>query len=160
MSDEKPATRRIEILFVEDSAADALLAAQILAEYLKSAELVVARDGAAAIAMLSDAAFRPAMIILDLNLTKLSGLEVLERSPKKDIPVVVFSTSYNQGEVNRTLELGAREYIEKPTDPLAYRSALLGVIAKCLVAEKKQDESERIKLLEYAIAHEQEIVVV
>lgn len=120
----------IEILFVEDSAGDALLTGQILAESLKPAKLVIARDGVQALMMLSDPAFKPAMIVLDLNLPLVPGFEVLERNPQKNIPVVVFSAPFNQADVERAIALGAREYIQKPMDLPGYRSAVLGMIGK------------------------------
>jgi len=62
-----------EVLFVEDSAGDALLTRQILAESALPVRLHIARDGEQALAMLRDEWFRPAMIILDLSLPRVSG---------------------------------------------------------------------------------------
>ena len=121
-------TRPVDVLFIEDNAGDALLTSQILAEFLRPVKLTIARDGAQALAMLSDQGFKPAMIILDLMLPKLSGHEVLERNPRKDIPVVVFSVSSNQDDVDRTLDLGAREFVHKPMDVVGYRKAVLGMV--------------------------------
>jgi DNA-binding response OmpR family regulator len=80
----------------------------------------IARDGEQALAMLADERFRPAMIILDLSLPKLSGFEVLEQNPRKDIPVVVFSASMQTSDKERTLTLGAKEYVHKPMDMVGY----------------------------------------
>ena len=123
-----PDTRPVDVLFIEDNAGDALLTSQILAEFLRPVKLTIARDGAQALAMLSDQGFKPSMIILDLMLPKLSGHEVLERNPRKDIPVVVFSVSANQDDVDRTLDLGAREFVHKPMDVVGYRKAILGMV--------------------------------
>ena len=117
-----------DVLFVEDSAGDALLTNQILAESLRSVHLRIARDGAQALDMLADERFRPAMIILDLSLPKLSGFDVLERNPRRDIPVVIFSASSNPSDVERTLALGAREYVHKPMDMVGYRKAVLQMV--------------------------------
>jgi chemotaxis family two-component system response regulator Rcp1 len=119
---------RREVLFVEDSAGDALLTQQILAESALPVHLHIARDGEQALAMLRDERFRPAMIILDLSLPKLSGFEVLEQNPRKDIPVVIFSASQRLSDKERTLSLGAREYVHKPLDMAGYRNAVLGMV--------------------------------
>ena len=117
-----------EVLFVEDSAGDALLTQQILAESALPIRLQIARDGEQALAMLRDERFRPAMIILDLSLPKVSGFEVLEQNPRKDIPVVIFSASQRLSDKERTLSLGAKEYVHKPMDMVGYRDAVLGMV--------------------------------
>ncbi len=76
-----PLDRRIELLYVEDSAGDVLIMGHVLREFLHSVNLSVARDGERALAMLRDERFQPAMVILDLNLPVLSGFEVLETKP-------------------------------------------------------------------------------
>jgi CheY-like chemotaxis protein len=127
----------IEILFVEDSPGDALLTGQILAESLKPVKFKIARDGVQALQMLSDPAFQPALIILDLSLPILSGFEVLAQNPRTEIPVVIFSASCNKTDLDRGLALGAREYIQKPMDLGTYRSAVLGMLGKWVNPEKK-----------------------
>jgi DNA-binding response OmpR family regulator len=117
-----------EVLFVEDSAGDALLTQQILAESALPVHVHIARDGEQALAMLRDERFRPAMVILDLSLPKVSGFEVLEQNPRKDIPVVIFSASERLSDKERTLSLGAKEYIHKPLDMIGYRNAVLGMV--------------------------------
>jgi len=117
-----------EVLFVEDSAGDALLTQQILAESTLPVRLHIARDGEQALAMLANEHFQPAMIILDLSLPKVSGFEVLEQNPRKDIPVVIFSASVRTSDKERTLLLGAKEYIHKPLDMIGYRNAVLGMV--------------------------------
>jgi CheY-like chemotaxis protein len=117
-----------EVLFVEDSAGDALLTQQILAESALPVRLRIARDGEQALAMLANDRFRPAMIILDLSLPKLSGFEVLEQNPRKDIPVVIFSASMQTSDKERTLSLGAKEYVHKPMDMVGYRNAVFGMV--------------------------------
>ena len=119
---------RPEVLFVEDSAGDVLLTQQILAESALPVRLHIARDGEQALAMLADERFRPAMIILDLSLPKISGFEVLEQNPRRDIPVVIFSASQRVSDKERTLSLGAKEYVHKPLDMVSYRNAVLGMV--------------------------------
>ena len=71
-----PLFRRIEVLYVEDSAGDVVLTKQILSEFLQPVKLSVTRDGKQALTMLADERFQPAMIILDLSLPVLSGYDV------------------------------------------------------------------------------------
>jgi CheY-like chemotaxis protein len=132
-----------EVLFVEDSAGDALLTKQILTEASLPVKLTIARDGVQALMMLSDPAFRPALIILDLNLPTLPGFEVLERNPRPDIPVVVFSVSANPADHDRAMALGAKEYVSKPVDLMGYRSAVLGMIDRWAMPKKANGAGPR-----------------
>ena len=117
-----------EVLYVEDSAGDALLTGQILAEAVPAVKLTVARDGEQALTMLADRSFAPVLIILDLNLPVLSGFDVLERNPRPEIPVVVFSVSVNPSDMDRALATGAHACFQKPLDLGAYRDAVLAMI--------------------------------
>src|SRR4030081_877493 len=118
------------VLLVEDNAGDAVLIRQILGESPVPVKLVIARDGDQGHQMLEDPEFTPEVIILDLNLPKLSGHAVLERNQRKDIPVVVFSSSWNETEIHRALNLGAREYVQKPSEIDAFADAVQGIISK------------------------------
>jgi CheY-like chemotaxis protein len=132
-----PLFRRIEVLYVEDSAGDVLMTKQILSEFLQPVKLSVARDGKQALMMLADERFQPAMIILDLSLPVLSGYDVLEQNPRKDIPVVIFSASMRSSDVERTLSMGAKEYIHKPMDMVGYRNAVLGMVRNWAMPEEE-----------------------
>ncbi len=123
-----PLDRRIEVLYVEDSAGDVLIMGHVLREFLQPVNISIARDGGQALAMLADERFKPDLIILDLNLPVLSGFDVLERNPRKDIPVVIFSASKRTSDVERTLSLGAREYVQKPMDLQRYRDVMVGMV--------------------------------
>src|ERR1700691_1751099 len=104
----------MEILLVEDNAGDAVLIRQILADAAVPVNLHIVRDGEQALTLLSDADWRPALIILDLNIPRISGTALLERWRSQNIPVVVFSSSLNDAERARVLALGAREFVQKP----------------------------------------------
>ena len=136
-----PLDRRIEVLYVEDSAGDVLLTKQILSEFLQPVKLSVARDGHQALTMLADERFQPDMIILDLSLPVLSGYDVLERNPRKDIPVVIFSASARTSDVERTLSLGAKEYVHKPMDMVGYRNAVLGMVRNWAMPEQDANDA-------------------
>lgn len=112
------------ILLVEDNADDELLARRALQQNHIQNELVVARDGAAALALLFPAAgaapVQPALILLDLQLPKVSGLEVLTRlraEPRtRLVPVVILTSSREEQDMLTGYQLGANSYIRKPVD--------------------------------------------
>lgn len=115
----------VHILLVEDSPTDVLMTREALEYYKVLNPLHVVEDGVAAMEYLRregkhSAAPRPGLIILDLNLPKKSGREVLEEL-KADpdlmrIPVVVLTTSKSEEDVARTYGLHANCYITKPVD--------------------------------------------
>lgn len=104
-----------KILLIEDSAGDILLIKQALSQATVPIRLRVAMDGEQALQVLADPEFKPDLIILDLNIPKVSGLDLLERC-KLQPPVVVFSSSSNLSEIQRAKELGVREFVHKPID--------------------------------------------
>lgn len=118
----------VEILIVEDNPDDLELTLYALREHNVANRLHVARDGAEALDFLfAEGAFsgrdmtaQPVVILLDLKLPKVSGLEVLERvkaDPRTaTIPVVVLTSSREQPDIARAYELGANSYIVKPVD--------------------------------------------
>jgi DNA-binding NarL/FixJ family response regulator len=72
-------------------------------------------DAVQALQMLGDPAFKPDLIILDLNIPKVPGIAVLAPC-KPPAPVVVFSSSSNPTEIQRAKQLGVREFVHKPID--------------------------------------------
>lgn len=122
--------KTLDVLLVEDNAGDALLTGQTLAQSSFPVKLHIARDGEQAMMMLADPDFHPALIILDLNIPRVPGALLLERMPKKDIPVVVFSSSWNETEIENALVRGAREFVQKPTDLEAFTQAVCAMVEK------------------------------
>lgn len=117
--------RKAEILLVEDNAADVRLAEEIFAEGGLSFNMQVARDGTEALAMLRREGehadlIMPDFILLDLNLPRKDGREVLAEIKSdpllKRIPVMVLSTSNAPRDVLTCYELQANAYICKPVD--------------------------------------------
>ena len=116
------------ILLVEDNQADEDLALLALRKNKFRNEVVVARDGAEAIDYLfgtgrfagRDTTKRPAIILLDLQLPKLGGLEVLKlvRADERTklIPVIILSSSKEDKDLVTGYTLGANSYIRKPVD--------------------------------------------
>lgn len=126
----------MEILLVEDNAGDAVLIRQILAEASTLVNLHIARDGEQALTMMSDSHFHADLIILDLNIPRITGPALLERWKTEQVPVVVFSSSLNDAERDRVLELGAREFVQKPSDIDEFAAAVRGIV------ERHQEEGE------------------
>ncbi len=117
--------RPVEILLVEDSAADARLTAEALKQSKIINNLHVARDGAEAMKFLrrenGDAdAPTPDLILLDLNMPRMDGREVLEVIKNDDvlktIPVVIMTTSREEKDVMQSYAAHANCYIRKPLD--------------------------------------------
>ncbi len=122
------ANSEVEILLVEDNADDVELTLHALRGERISNSIQVARDGEEALDFLfargehraRDAARPPKVILLDLKLPKVDGLEVL-REIKKDartqpIPVVVLTSSREERDMVESYQLGVNSYIQKPVD--------------------------------------------
>jgi two-component system, chemotaxis family, response regulator Rcp1 len=113
--------RAVEILLVEDNPADVRLTEEALSEGKVANVLRVAEDGVVALEMLRDKS-RPApdLILLDLNLPRMSGQEVLQEIKRdadlRRIPVVVLTTSSAERDILKSYELHANCYITKPVD--------------------------------------------
>ncbi|MEP6865033.1 MAG: response regulator [Deltaproteobacteria bacterium] len=111
----------IEILLVEDNPADVRLTQEALREGKVKNNLSVARDGEEALAFLRrEGSPRPDLILLDLNLPRRDGRQVLAEIKKDDelkrIPVVVLTTSAAEVDILKSYELHANCYITKPVD--------------------------------------------
>lgn len=129
MADLKP------ILLVEDNPNDLELTLAALAEHHLANEVVVVRDGAEALDYLySRGVFRlrakgnPAVVLMDLKLPKVDGLQVLE-TIKKDpdlqpIPVVMLTSSREEQDLLRSYTLGVNAYVVKPVDFVEFADAI------------------------------------
>lgn len=115
------------ILLAEDSEKDVELTLEALDEYNLANEVVVARDGAEALAYLKQclessepACKLPAVALLDLKMPKVDGLEVLQRMKSdpalKHIPVVMVTSSREEQDLVKSYELGVNAYVVKPVD--------------------------------------------
>jgi len=119
------AAKPVEILLVEDSEGDVGLIEEVFEDAKIRNNLHVVEDGEEAILFLRDegqfsGSPRPDIILLDLNLPKKDGREVLEEikgdNDLKNIPVVVLTTSKAEEDILRSYNLHANAYITKPVD--------------------------------------------
>lgn len=116
--------RPARLLLVEDSVADAKLVAMALEESGSTSEMVRAEDGAEALVLLDAVAAgdapRPDLVLLDVNLPRVGGIDVLRRIKAdpdlRTVPVVVFSTSRSDVDVSAAYACGASSYVVKPVD--------------------------------------------
>lgn len=118
----------VDILLIEDSLGDAEMAMRSLRKNSKVQNLVHLEDGAEAIDFIfargeytdRDAQKTPKLIILDLNMPKVNGMDVLEKirsdQRTKRIPVVVFTSSKEDSDVKKCYDLGVNSYIVKPVE--------------------------------------------
>jgi two-component system, response regulator len=124
------------ILLVEDNPDDELLAIRALEKNNIMNEVVVARDGAEALDYLfgagaytgRDMSVMPQIILLDLKLPKIDGLEVLRRLRNNErtklLPVVVLTSSREDRDLTECYSLGANSYIRKPVNFAQFTEAI------------------------------------
>ena len=124
------------ILMVEDNPDDEELTLLALRQYRLANEIVVARDGEEALDYLfgrgayagRDTSEVPQLVLLDINLPKLNGIEVLEaiRADERTryVPVVMLTTSREERDLVGSYRLGANSYIVKPVDFAQFTEAV------------------------------------
>ncbi|MDX1954198.1 MAG: response regulator [Chitinophagaceae bacterium] len=121
-------TQPVEILLVEDNFDDAELTIRELKKHNMANQLVHVKDGEEALDFLfargaykgRDSHPYPKVVLLDIQMPKLNGLEVLEQLKKnqetKTIPVVMLTSSAENPDIQRCYDLGANSYIVKPVN--------------------------------------------
>lgn len=123
----------IDVLLVEDDPGDELITREAFAHHKIANTLHVARDGAEGLDFLYrrgefSEAPRPDLILLDLNLPKFNGRQVLQQVKSdpdlQDIPIVVLTTSSEQEDVLHSYNLHANAYVTKPVDLDQYMAAI------------------------------------
>jgi two-component system response regulator len=129
-------TEAVDILLVEDNPQDAELTTRALKKHNLANRLITVEDGAEALDFLlcrgkyatRDVGHPPKVVLLDLKLPKVSGLEVL-RALKQDektraIPVVIVTSSREDPDIKTAYALGANSYVVKPVDFDAFAEAV------------------------------------
>lgn len=129
-------SRPVDILIVDDSAEDLELALRALRKADLAPRVEVARDGQDALDFLFGTGpyagqfseHRPGVVLLDLKLPKIDGLEVLQRMKTDDrtktIPAVVLTSSSERADILRSYELGVNSYVVKPVNSDQFSAAV------------------------------------
>jgi len=142
------------VLLVEDNPDDEALTLRALARHDLADQVVVARDGQEALDFLfgegrykgRDASILPRLILLDLKLPKIDGLQVLERlrahPPTRRIPVVILTSSGEARDMRRSYDLGANSYVRKPVDFARFIEAARHLGSYWLVLNEVPDGEE------------------
>ena len=143
-----------KILLVEDNPDDQELIRMAFEDSHVANELVVLGDGAQALDYLfstgkyadRDVSDKPQVILLDLKLPKVNGLEVLERlraDPRTQvIPVVILTSSSEEEDIVASYKLGANSYVRKPVDFNRFAEAIQRLGCYWLVLNHKPPENE------------------
>jgi CheY-like chemotaxis protein len=132
--------RQVDVLLIDDNQSDIKLTLHVMNEENPSRRVHVIRDGEEAMSFIlgqhkQAAAHKPTLglVLLDLKLPKLNGFEILQalrqQSDFKTLPVVVLSSSNQDRDVNRSYELGANGYVQKPVDFDTFRSVIRRIVA-------------------------------
>ena len=126
MRSTNPVTKSIlQVLLVEDNASDARLMAEAFEEVNPDVRLMIAADVEQGLAMLRGlppypAPIWPALLLLDLNLPRVGGRELLvaaKNDPRlRSIPIVILTTSRVESDVRQCYEYYANSYVQKPLD--------------------------------------------
>ena len=134
----KQKNRAVDILLVEDNYGDALLVKKAFEKANLNINVTLAEDGEKAIAMLTKSGEysetpTPDLVLLDINLPKLNGKEVLSKIKEQDalkhIPVIVLTSSVAEMDVIRSYQLGLNAYLVKPTDLTKLTDIVKGIEA-------------------------------
>lgn len=128
-------TRSLQLLVVEDSPSDVRLMREALRDTELLVQLIVAHDGAEAIDLLEAAksghGTLPDLILLDLNLPRKNGREVLFEIKNdallKKIPVLVMTSSTDEAEISEVYNLNANCYIRKPSELHEYERVIRAI---------------------------------
>lgn len=129
----------IRIVIAEDNAADVMLVREALHAHQIAFEMTHLKDGAEAVAALcGDRTGRnsPDLILLDLNMPKVGGLEVLSALRKdaafNNVPVIVLTSSPAPEEQQAARRLGVVQYLQKPSDLYAFIEQVGGAIREAI----------------------------
>lgn len=145
------------ILLVEDNPDDEALTLRALRQHHIKNEVVVAHDGVEALEYFfgpgrftgRDMSLMPEVILLDLKLPKMDGLEVLRRlradERTKLLPVVILTSSNEERDIVESYRLGANSYVRKPVDFVQFANAVLQLGLYWLILNESPPKSERVR---------------
>ena len=133
-----------EMLLVEDNSADVYLTREAVADCSKEIHVWCTGNGLEALAFLRkhppcEHVPSPALILLDLNLPKLDGLEVLralrQMPAYQETPVVIFSSADRDFSEKWCLQAGANEFVQKPSDLDGFFTTIRDIVCKWMAPE-------------------------
>ena len=139
-------TKKVPILVVDDSKEDVFLLCHAFKRAGLDLSLIHVHDGEEAVHYLNgENSFTdrsrypmPSLVLLDVKMPKLSGFDVLEwlltRQDLKDLPVVMFSSSFQQDDKEKAKVLGAADYLTKPTGTEGYDEVVQTIATKWLAS--------------------------
>jgi DNA-binding response OmpR family regulator len=119
-----------DVLLVEDNPSDVLLIREAIQTCSVPTEVAIAYDGDQAMRVLDEHNPTPDLVILDLNLPRREGFEILGRITDGGPPMIVFTSSDGSEDRMRAIALGAMDYIVKPVTWDEYASAIRGAIER------------------------------
>jgi DNA-binding NtrC family response regulator len=125
----------VEVLLIEDNAGDARLIQQITSQSAVAVRTTVTESCISALALLSDGRYIPNLVITDMSVASAAAPELLNRCNATGVPVVVFSGSLNPAQRAAALQLGAKEFVEKPYGIDEYTAALWNLIWRWTAAQ-------------------------
>ena len=121
----------MKILLVEDSPGDIRLTLEAFSEENPSADIFVVKDGVEAMAFLRSGINRPDLILLDLNMPKMDGRQVLaaikEDESLQSIPTVILTTSDAEADIMKSYKLQANSYLCKPVEFSAFETLVKNI---------------------------------
>jgi len=110
--------KKFRIVLIEDDADDVELLQESLATHKVDYAMTVIKDGSAAIQFCDTAEFLPDIIIMDFNLPKVHGRDVIDKircnEKFSQVPILILSTSSSKEDINYAYEVGADQYLVKP----------------------------------------------
>ena len=145
--------KNVDILIVEDDPNDAELTIRALRKHNHSSSIYLVRDGVEAVDFIfaegkysdRDIYDKPKVILLDLKLPKLNGLEVLQRiksdTRTKTINIVVLTSSKEDKDINEAYKFGANSYIVKPVDFDKFISSIADIGMYWLIVNQPPEKS-------------------
>lgn len=120
----------VQVVWAEDAEGDQVLIRSALEEMPGAPRIHFAQDGAHAVSAVKR--HKPGLIVLDINMPNVDGIEALRRlraqPDLKDVPVVMFSTAKNEDEVSACEDLGIAAFVQKPVQFDEFSKAVRGII--------------------------------
>ena len=145
--------KQFSILLADDDKDDRFFFSMALEALTEPIQLEIVMDGEKLMAYLDENSHQlPDVLFLDLNMPRKNGFECLSEikgnNSLKQLPVIIFSTSYEQEVVNLLYNNGAHYFIRKPSEFLIFKKVIqqtLTLIAKELPADKKEQFSQPVR---------------